>query len=77
MVMIMIMTMTMTMTMTFTITFQEFAQKFFKSPETPDSSGDEIKKLEIEFKQSIQELKDLMEEKEKKIQATLEDLVNK
>lgn len=56
--------------------------KFFKSTDTDNvgtetPKSDDIKKLESEFKQSIQELKDLMEEKEKKLQATLEDLINK
>lgn len=56
--------------------------KFFKSTDTDNvgtetPKSDEIKKLESEFKKSIQELKDLMEEKEKKLQATLEDLINK
>lgn len=56
-----------------------FTLKFFKSTDdTSDATNyHEIKKLESEFRQSIQELKDLMEEKEKKLQATLEDLINK
>lgn len=56
--------------------------KFFKSTDTDNigtdtPKSDEIKKLENEFRQSIQELKDLMEEKEKKLQVTLEELINK
>lgn len=50
---------------------------FGSSDETTAPSYDELKRIETEFKQSIQELRELMETKEKKLQETLEQISQK